>query len=188
MLAYGNGDDHAFTIIYERHKGALYRYLLRQCGNAEDARELFQDIWMNLIRARERYEVRAKFVTYLFRLAHNRLVDHYRRRARNPVQSNPSRNPGGEDDYLDLETLPGMDCDQVENRLHLKRLAERLLELIGQLPYAQREAFLLREEAGFSLEEIAEVTGVNAETAKSRLRYAVVKLRNALGGELGEER
>ena len=66
------------------------------------------------------------------------------------------------------------------SRLHFQRLGEQLLELIAQLPPVQRETFLLREEGGFSVEEIADITGVNAETAKSRLRYAVAKLRRGL--------
>lgn len=180
MLAYGKGDFRAFEIIYERYRGALYRYLLRQCGSTDDAQELFQDVWTNLIRARERYEVRAKFTTYLFRLAHNRMVDYYRKQSHNPTETEGLSNPDGEDDILELENLPDLDGEQVENRLHLKRLTERLLELINQLPQPQRETFLLREEAGFSVEEIAEVTGVNPETAKSRLRYAVAKLRQGL--------
>lgn len=182
MLAYGKGDFRAFEIIYKRYRGALYRYLLRQCGNADDAQELFQDIWTNLIRAREHYEVRAKFTTYLFRLAHNRVVDHYRKQSHNPTTIAGLSNPESVDDNVELENLPDMDCVQVENRLHLKRFTSRLLELVHELPQAQREAFLLREEAGFSVDEIADITGVNPETAKSRLRYAVAKLRQGLQG------
>ncbi len=186
MLAYGHGDFKAFEFIYRRHKGALYRYLLRQCGKADVAEELFQDIWTNLIRARSRYQVRAKFTTYLFRLAHNRVIDHYRRQAHSPIQTDRRGNPHGADDAVDVADLPDGDYEPIENRLHLERVAARLLQLVDELPPAQREAFLLREEAGLSLEEIADVTGVNAETAKSRLRYAVVKLRNALNEEFGD--
>ena len=81
MLGYRNGDAAAFEVLYIRHKGALYRYLLRQCRIAAVAEELLRDVWLNLVRARERYEVRAKFTTYLFRLAHNRLIDYYRRQS-----------------------------------------------------------------------------------------------------------
>jgi RNA polymerase sigma-70 factor (ECF subfamily) len=181
MLAYGNGDLAAFEIIYRRHSVRVYRYLLRQCGNADDAQELLQDVWTNLIRARTRYEVRARFSTYLFRLAHNRIIDHYRRRSHNPVYH--GANPGDGDADMDLADVPDVDIMSVEDRLHLRRLGARLLELIAQLPPVQREAFLLREEGGLSVEEIAEVTGVNAETAKSRLRYAVAKLRKGLRGQ-----
>lgn len=184
MLAYGNGDLKAFEIIYRRHSGGLFRYLMRQCGNAGDAQELFQDVWTNLIRARERYEVRAKFSTYLYRLAHNRVIDHYRRRAHNVIYK--AANPGTHDDDSELNEFPQDGALQIEDQLHLKRLTSRLLELLARLPPMQREAFLLREEGGFSLEEIAEVTGVNPETAKSRLRYAVAKLRRGLTDEFGE--
>lgn len=176
MLAYGDGDLRAFEIIYRRHSGGLFRYLLRQCSNASDAEELFQDVWTNLIRARERYEVQAKFSTYLYRLAHNRVIDHYRRRAHNPTDKavNPGADGGEPDDLIQDGTL------NIEDHVHLKRLANRLLELLDRLPPMQREAFLLREEGGLSVEEIAEVMDVNPETAKSRLRYAVAKLRRGL--------
>ncbi|MFQ5995501.1 MAG: sigma-70 family RNA polymerase sigma factor [Acidiferrobacterales bacterium] len=185
MVAYAKGNYHAFKILYQRHKSGLYRYLLRQCGRAEDAQELFQDIWTNLTRARERYEVRAKFATYLYRLAHNRVIDHYRRQAHNPVDQ-WQRSPGDEGGET-IEDFAEINGEPVEDRVHRKRLVQHLLGLIDELPPPQREVFLLREEGGFSVEEIAEVTGVNAETAKSRLRYAVAKLRKGLRQELSHE-
>src|SRR5438874_12445107 len=78
MLAYAAGDAAAFDVLYGRHKGGVYRYLLRQCRQGVAVDELFQDVWMNLIRARASYVPSAKFTTYLYRLAHNRLIDHYR--------------------------------------------------------------------------------------------------------------
>src|SRR3970040_676632 len=81
MLLYRDGEAGAFDALYARHKGGVYRYLLRQCRDAAAAEELFQDVWMNLIRARAGYTVQAKFTTYLYRLAHNRLIDLYRRNA-----------------------------------------------------------------------------------------------------------
>ncbi len=183
MLAYSGGDIAAFEIIYQRHSARLYRYLLRQCGNADDAQELLQDVWTNLIRARRRYEVRARFSTYLFRLAHNRMIDHYRRRSHNPVYH--GANPGNDEADMEVADVPDIDITSIEDHLHWRRLGAQLLELIAQLPPVQREAFLLREEAGLSVEEIAEVTGVSAETAKSRLRYAVAKLRTGLRGPQG---
>ena len=78
MLAYAAGDAAAFDTLYARHKGGVYRYLLRQCRQGGVADELFQDVWMNLIRARASYVPSAKFTTWLYRLAHNRLIDHYR--------------------------------------------------------------------------------------------------------------
>ena len=72
------GDAAAFDSLYARHKGGVYRYLARQCRQSGIADELFQDVWMNLIRARASYAPTAKFTTWLYRLAHNRMIDHYR--------------------------------------------------------------------------------------------------------------
>lgn len=175
MLRYRDGDRRAFEVLYARHKGPLYRYLRRQCGSAAIAEELFQDVWLNLIRARERYTVKARFTTYLYRLAHNRLIDHYRSRRGLPESF--------DDDCAAPEAIPIDDRDLPEQAADRRLQAERLLEHVAALPEAQREAFLLREEGGLSLDEIAEVTGVNRETAKSRLRYAVARLRQGLGIE-----
>lgn len=175
MLAYRDGDARAFEVLYARHKGALYRYLLRQCRVAAAAEELFQDVWTNLIKARERYQPSAKFTTYLYRVAHNRLIDYYRRQSSGvPISYDDEQSD------ITLEQLPDTAEPEPENKLHIKRQVKRLLGLIEKLPDAQREAFLMREEGGLSLEEIADATGVNMETAKSRLRYAVAKLREGI--------
>lgn len=172
MLRYRNGDEQAFAVLYGRHKGPLYRYLLRQCRHPATAEELFQDIWLKLIRARQRYEPRARFATYLYSVAHNRLMDFYRQRRV------PLPNPGGSHDPAEL-AAPATDGPEAGACL-IQQVA-RLLQALAALPEAQREAFLLREEGGLSLDEIAEITGVDREAAKSRLRYAVAKLRQALG-------
>lgn len=172
MLAYKAGDARAFEVLYTRHKDSLYRYLLRQCRVAAVAEELFQDAWMSLIRARERYEPRAKLTTYLYRIAHNHLIDYYRRQSSGvPISY--------EDDpeELTLDQLSEAPLREAAHELDARRQVRQLLALIDELPESQREAFLLREEGGLSVEEIADATGVTMETAKSRLRYAVEKLR-----------
>ena len=178
MLAYRDGDTSAFEILYKRYRGSMYRYLLRQCGSASVAEELFQDVWMNLIRARERYEVKASFSSYIFHMAHNRLIDHYRKVSGKLPVSYDAEPEKWQDWMTDETQMP------VEVKLDTERRVERLIETIGELPEAQREALILKEEGGLSLEEIARVTGVNRETVKSRLRYAVNKLRKQLGMEI----
>jgi RNA polymerase sigma-70 factor, ECF subfamily len=175
MLRYRAGDTEAFALLYERHKGPLYRYLLRHCGMPTVAEELFQDVWLNIIRSREQYVVQAKFSTYLYRVAHNRLIDSYRRRKGDPAVWDDGTGPTVED-------LPLSEAEEPENQVHTRTLVTRLMELIRALPEVQREAFLLREEAGMSIEEIAAATGVEHETAKSRLRYAINRLRRGLLG------
>jgi RNA polymerase sigma factor (sigma-70 family) len=179
MLAYADGDAAAFDALYARHKGGVYRYLLRQSGNAAIADELFQDVWMNVIRARAGYVHTAKFTTWLYRIAHNRLVDHWRADGRAPfVAVGQGGDPDDDDDPL--AAMPGARGDEPEVRAGARELGLRLARALATLPAAQREAFLLQQEGGLSLAEIAELTGTGVETVKSRLRYALDKLRAEL--------
>lgn len=174
MERYRDGDAGAFDRLYGRHKGGVFRYLLRQCGNRGIAEELFQEVWMNLIRARAAYTVQAKFTTYLYRLAHNRLIDHYRMQAGGvPVSFE-------DDDGPVIDNLEAGRGDDPAVSADVRQQAQRLLQLIAALPGAQREAFLLQQESDMSVEEIARTTGVSRETAKSRLRYAIAKLRQGM--------
>ncbi|MGQ0658765.1 MAG: sigma-70 family RNA polymerase sigma factor [Chromatiales bacterium] len=176
MLRYGAGDASAFDILYGRHKGGLYRYLLRQLRDRTLAEELFQDVWLNLINARGRYTVQARFSTYLYRIAHNRLIDWLRRR-NSVVTVSLDGTADGEGEPADVADertpLPETGCWAAQ------QLA-RIVALVEALPATQREAFLLHEEGGLNVDEIAEATGVNRETAKSRLRYALRRLRAGL--------
>jgi len=175
MLRYGSGDAAAFDLLYARHRGGVFRYLLRQCGSRAAAEELLQDIWLNLIQARARYQVEAKFSTWLYTLAHNRLIDHFRRHKSAQLVSLDGEGEEGEP----LE-LPAQSTVQPERMAQAREQAARLLWLVESLPALQREAFLLHEEGGLSLEQIAQVTGAGRETVKSRLRYALDKLREGM--------
>lgn len=172
MLRYRNGELVAFEQLYARHKNPMYRYLLRGCGEPELAAELFQDVWASVVRSAARYEPRARFTTWLYRLAHNRLIDHYRRAhlATEPLDAGfPVAAP---------------EHEQPEQQAHSASQRQRLLSALGQLPLEQRQAFLLKEEGGLSLDQIAQTTGVGRETVKSRLRYALAKLRESLADVL----
>jgi RNA polymerase sigma-70 factor (ECF subfamily) len=178
MERYRDGDAGAFDVLYYRHKGGLFRYLLRQCKHQSVAEELFQDVWGNIIRTRDRYQPSAKFSTFLYQVAHNRLIDHIRRRPEYAL----SLDEEDENSNSLIDLIPAESGGQPEIIVERNRLIENLVKQIDGLPMLQRETFLLREEAGLSLEEIANVTGVTPETAKSRLRYAVAKLRDGLRG------
>lgn len=176
MLAYRDGEAAAFEALYARHRGRLFRYLLHQCGRREQADEMFQEIWMSVIRARSGYEVSAKFTTWLYRIAHNRLIDGFRARGRLAEFEVDAGDAEG-----DLPDCPAPANAQPERLLERAQLAGRLLAAIEALPAAQREAFLLATEGGLTVEEIANATGTGFETAKSRLRYAYSRLRSELG-------
>jgi RNA polymerase sigma-70 factor (ECF subfamily) len=170
MLRYQRGDAAAFQALYERHKAPLYRYFRRQVTDAQAAADLFQETWTRIIAARRRYRPTAKFSTYMYKVAHNCTVDHWRKLGRNPAPD-----PVLHDDP---EVVAG--SADTEDATSALQLEERFARALAGLPEEQRNAFLLREEGGLSLADIALATGVAEETAKSRLRYAVKKLRAVL--------
>ena len=168
MLRYKDGDVAAFETLYRRHNDSLYRYLLRLSRNRDTAEDVFQEVWGKIIKARHRYRATAKFTTFLYRVAHNCFIDYVRRNKRHMVNS--AIDP-------DSSADPGDEPDQIAEKIFAR---QRLDVALGALPDEQRDAFLLHEEAGLSIDTIAQVTGVNRETVKSRLRYATKKLKTAL--------
>lgn len=171
MLAYAGGDAAAFDILYGRYRLRLYRFLVRQLRDPALADELFQDVWQKLIGARAGWTPDAAFSTWLFRIAHNRLADHWRAQQHRP--------PAPAD--ADERTARVPDPDTPERQLSEFEQRRRLQLALDELPPEQREVIALRLEQELSLEEIGRVTGVGRETVKSRLRYAMDKLRARLG-------
>ena len=171
MLAYARGDLAAFEALYARHRGMLYRFLLRSVRDPHRTDELFQETWSRVISARARYQPQAKFSTWLLQIAHNLLVDALRRQR-------PTAD--GEEAELALSRVAIPEHEQPEHAWSDFERRRHLQRAIEQLPDEQRTAILLRLEQELSLEEIAEVTGSGRETVKSRLRYAMTRLREAL--------
>ncbi len=170
MLAYAAGNAAAFEQLYARHRTRLYRFLLRQVRDPALADEFFQDTWQRVISAREGWRPEAAFTTWLFRIAHNRLTDHWR-----ALKHRPSA-PADADERA--ARVP--DPDTPERNLSDFEQRRRLQLAMAELPDEQRVVLELRLQQELSLEEIGEITGVGRETVKSRLRYAMDKLRMRL--------
>lgn len=170
MVRYCDGEGAAFDMLYQRHRGGVFRYMQRLCHAGMDVEALYQDAWMRVIRARRQWRRDQPFTPWLYRIAHNRVIDALRQDGRqetiDPVQ-------------LDEFAMPACDLDVMQL---LRDCVERLMALLARLPEVQRSAFLLKEEAGLSIAQIGEVTGVERETVKSRLRYALKRLRSGLEG------
>jgi RNA polymerase sigma factor (sigma-70 family) len=166
MARFATGDTSAFEQLYRRHRAPLYRYIVRLTPHRVDADEVFQEVWMAVVRSCERYQPSARFVTFLFAIAHRRIADQARRAGRfSKVQISES--------VVDQGAGPQILAEGAA-------LAMAVQAAVGQLPLVQRETFLLHAEGDLTVQEIADVTGAPYETVKSRLKYANQTLREKL--------
>jgi RNA polymerase sigma-70 factor (ECF subfamily) len=175
MIAYAGGDAAAFETLYARHKGPLFRFVLRSVKARGEAEELFQDIWMRVIEAAGRYAPQAKFSTWLYTIAHHRLVDHWRAKGLALVSL--------DDEATNAPEPVAAPSSEPHRIAEARDTLDRLAAALAALPLAQREAFLLHHEGDLTAAQIAAATGTHEEAAKSRLRYAMNKLREALGDD-----
>jgi len=174
LAAYVNGEQKAFEILYRRHCDPLYRFILRQCRQqTELCEEVFQDVWLSIIRNRQQFRNEAKFSSYLYQIARNRIIDHARQATSHHVDQHDANS-----DQLAIHHH-----QQPENKSQFEICIELLQQLILKLPVDQREVFVLKQETEHTLEELAEITQTSYETIKSRLRYAMKKLREWLPGD-----
>ncbi len=182
MMRYRDGDLPAFQELYRRHKTGLYRFISWRSPRTEWVDEVFQDSWTSLHHARAGYQPQAGFRTYLYQIARNRLIDLLRQHQ--PVLASDLGN--GEDGDM-LERLADAQApdETPESALERKQDMAGLHAAIQTLPGEQREALVLQQFNGLSLEEIAQLTDTPVETIKSRLRYAMRKLRQQLAGQAG---
>jgi len=165
MKAFAKGNAQAFNELYGRHKDALYRFLLRASPSQTIAEDLAQETWAAMIKRSAGYQPQGYFKTWLFTIARHKLIDLLR-------SQNYRINDASQADN-DMDALAAEPRSSALSELTVRRL----LAKIKQLPSEQREAFVLKEE-GFSLLEIARITGAEPETVKSRIRYARTRLRN----------
>ena len=179
MAAFAHGDGQAFDRLYARHQQPLFRFVRRLLGRelAAQADEVFQDTWLRVVQSRERYAPQgASFRTWLFTLAHHRAIDQLRRSGREtslPDDDEAPFTPHGEP-WLNWPAAAGTSHD---DQLFWRRAGERLLACLDELPPTQRAVFLLHHDDDHTLEDIASALELGFETAKSRLRYAMAKLR-----------
>ncbi|WP_395376434.1 sigma-70 family RNA polymerase sigma factor [Marinicella sp. W31] len=170
MLKYAAQDDRAFAVLYERHKGPVYRYILKSCTQPAIAQELFQELWLKIIRNKLRYDKQYAFTTWAYTMARNLIIDWLRKSGQEPHNN----------DVVDSHEVAGMQLQEPDNVFEKKVMMETVQKAVSQLPYAQREVFLLRHEADMSFQAIAAVSGCSLEAAKSRYRYAMEKIKTAL--------
>ena len=182
MMQYRDGDLHAFEELYRRHRVGLYRFISWRSPRADWVDEIVQDSWANLHHARARYQPDASFRTYLYQIARNRLLDLLRQQQ--PLLAADLGTGTDGVDAFDALADAAHDGVTPEAALDQKQRHDSLHLALAALPGEQREALVLQQFNGLSLEEIAAVVAAPVETVKSRLRYAMRKLRE---GSLSEQ-
>jgi RNA polymerase sigma factor (sigma-70 family) len=173
MGRYARGEAAAFELLYRRHEMRVWRYLERNVRNRSTADELMQEVWFAVARDATRYEPSARFTTWLFTIAHNRMIDSIRASRRQLSLETLEHNTEAVIQQADPSSSPlaaAVARDQ----------AAAIIQAVEELPREQREAFLLQIEGDLGVEEIAAITHSSFETTKSRLRYARTKLRELL--------
>jgi RNA polymerase sigma-70 factor (ECF subfamily) len=185
MRQFCAGKAHAFGLLYARHEKPLYRYLRRLLGSTEaaQAEDVFQDTWMKLVDAKDSWQAcdNASFKTWLYTLAHHRAIDILRK---------SGREVSGDEGWTEEDTesawalWPAATAHQPEQQAFWRKAGQQLLNCLDALPVLQRAAFILHHDDGLSVEEITLVINTEFETVKSRLRYALSKLRMCMGAHL----
>jgi len=178
MLRYRDGDVRAFELLVTRHRKPLFNFILRFVRDTAQAEDVTQETFLRLVKGADAYERQAKFTTWLYTIARNLCVDASRRGKHRKVASLDA--PLGDDDGASLLDLLPDGAAGVDRQAQSRELGLRLRQAIEALPDEQREIFLLREVADLQFNEIANVVGCPENTVKSRMRYALEKLREAL--------
>ncbi|HEX8951341.1 MAG TPA: RNA polymerase sigma factor [Polyangia bacterium] len=179
MLRYRDGDVRAFELLVTRHRKPLFNFILRFVRDTAAAEDVTQETFLRLVKGADAYERQAKFTTWLYTIARNLCVD-AARRGKHRKAASLDAPVGDEDGSASLLDFVADGGAAVDRQAQSRELAVRLQQAIESLPDEQREIFLLREVADLQFNEIANVIGCPENTVKSRMRYALEKLREAL--------
>ena len=169
------GDQQCFEHIIHRHKNKVFAYISLYIRDQALAEDLFQDTFLKVIQSVKagKYYDNGKFISWVMRIAHNLIIDHFRRIKQMNTISN--------DDYeSDLFNNKNLVDDTVEDEMIKKQILKDVRKMISHLPDDQREVVILRHYAGFSFKEIADITEVSINTALGRMRYALINMRKIM--------
>ena len=182
MLLYQKGDEHAFETLYWRHQNGIFNFICHFIGRSgSHAEELLQDVFLKVVKSRKRYTPTAKFTTWLYQIARNSCIDHFRRMKHRKTTS--LSQPIGSEEQMVVESTIANNNPSPEKKARINEIAEILKKAISSLSEEQREVFLMREDLHLSFAEIAELISCPINTAKSRMRYALEHMRKHLESE-----
>jgi RNA polymerase sigma-70 factor, ECF subfamily len=180
VARFQSGDRSAFTVLVRRHQRPLYHFAFRQLRSAPAAEDVVQETFVRVVQNAADFKHEARFTTWVYTIARNLCIDQLRKRAHRKHPSlDEARGEDGEGRTLG-ELVPDKKAD-TERQASGSEMKERIAQAVAKLPDDQREVFLMREVANLPFKEIAEITGVPENTVKSRMRYALERLQEALG-------
>ena len=180
MIRFQRGDRAAFAVLVRRHQSPLYNFALRHLRAPQVAEDVVQDAFVRVVQSAAEFKHEARFTTWVYTITRNLCIDQLRKRA---LRKHPSLDQGKPGEEGDGPTLGEQTADvraSVEREATGAELKERIAKAVEALPEEQREVFLMREVANLPFKEIAEVTGFPENTVKSRMRYALERLQQAL--------
>ena len=184
MQRYADGEEPAFTILFERHRRRIYNFILRRCGRRDVADKLLQDVFLRIIKSADSYKPSAKFTTWAYTIARNACIDDARSRSRAELYSLQNSTDGDDGDQTHQDRLVDDNARSAGVNSDRHHFRDRLQDALETLPEKQREVFVLKEISGLTFREVADVVDAKIPTVKSRMRYAIKTLR----GELAEFR
>jgi RNA polymerase sigma-70 factor, ECF subfamily len=176
MVRYQRGEVRAFEVLLSRHRKPVYNFILRFVGDKETAEDLLQEAFMRVIKGAEAYKRQAKFTTWLYTIARNLCVDQTRRRKHRKHASLDAPMDTGDESGTLMDVIPSNEMASDRKSVN-KQLHQTMQAAIEALSEEQREVFLMREFLDMPFRQIADVVGVPENTVKSRMRYALEKLR-----------
>ncbi|MBE9518271.1 MAG: sigma-70 family RNA polymerase sigma factor [Bacteroidetes bacterium] len=175
VQAYIKGDHSAIEVLINRHRSKVYTYILLTIKNQQLAEDLFQETFIKVIQSLRggKYKDNGKFLSWVIRIAHNLIIDHFRKEKQMNTLSN-------DDSEVDLFNSKKLSDSNIEELIIDSQIKSEIRVLINELPDDQREVVLLRHYGGLSFKEIAEQTDVSINTALGRMRYALINLRKLI--------
>lgn len=176
IMAYIQGSHSSFEELLRRHRSKVFSYIMMMVKDENVAEDIFQDTFIKVIKTLKtgKYTEEGKFLSWVMRIAHNLVIDHFRRTKRMPYLEK-----GGDDDF-DVFSFIKIQDTSPEEKVMKQQTYERLLKLIEKLPKEQKEVLYMRHYAGMSFQEIADQTQVSINTALGRMRYALINLRKLM--------
>jgi len=171
VKAYLNGDETSFEVLLKRHKDKVFAFILSKIKNYNLAHDVFQDTFIKVINSlkKGKYNEEGKFVSWVMRIAHNLVIDHFRRQTK-------MRKIAPTDDF-NIFNVIGNEDQNIEDKMIENQIHSDLRRLIDYLPEEQKEVLVMRYYKDLSFKEIAEATGVSINTSLGRMRYAIINLR-----------